>query len=170
MLTKVPPAGRWHVLLTPPGGHFSTFPPLSQCSTCDRGSPKVPFEVADSSVCRRVPQQRCLSVRLLLCNDTCHEPVIRYKTIQSTPCCFSDANPGAITELRYVYSPVDFPELKKGTSKSRGGEEASQMKLCENLVVELSEQEDSWPFAKPVSRRDVRITDTHYHSNTQINR
>ena len=37
MLTKVPP-GRWHVLLTPPGGHFLTFPPLSQYSTCDKSN------------------------------------------------------------------------------------------------------------------------------------
>ena len=42
MLNKVPPAGRWHLLLTPPGGLFQRFPPLSQCTQC-RCTPEQGF-------------------------------------------------------------------------------------------------------------------------------
>ena len=49
----------------------------------------------------------------------------------------------------------DEPHAKKTVSKSRGGEEASQLKQCESLVQELSENKDAWPFARPVTKREV---------------
>ena len=67
MLTKVPPAGCWHVL------HLVAISKLSRpypsaarvteqmCESSLFKSRKFPFIVADRSVCRRVPQQHCLS-------------------------------------------------------------------------------------------------------------
>jgi bromodomain adjacent to zinc finger domain protein 1A len=47
------------------------------------------------------------------------------------------------------------PAKKVAATKSRGGEQASQMKLCEKLVFELADHDDAWPFLAPVLRKEV---------------
>ena len=44
-------------------------------------SPKFPFEVADRSVCRRVPQQRCLSP------SACYYVMTRAMSCDTLPLC-----------------------------------------------------------------------------------
>ena len=69
MLTKVPPADCWHVLLTPPGAISKLSRPYpsaarvteQMCESSLFKSRIFPFEVAVRSVCRRLPQQHCLS-------------------------------------------------------------------------------------------------------------
>ena len=54
-----------------------------------------------------------------------------------------------------VVAEEEEPVSKKTVSKSRGGEDASQLKHCENLLLELADHKDAWPFARPVTKREV---------------
>ena len=51
----------------------------------------------------------------------------------------------------------DAKRLALAVSRSRGGENVLVMKKCEDLVIELSQRQEAWPFLKPVSRKDVRF-------------
>ena len=56
----------------------------------------------------------------------------------------------------YVYDIDEAgPAPKKPLSKSRGNEDAENMKKCEDLLGELMKQDDAWPFLKPVRKIDV---------------
>ena len=55
-----------------------------------------------------------------------------------------------------MYSVTESPESKKPTlSKSRGGEKVNVLKVCEELVQEVAQKDEAWPFLKPVLKRDV---------------
>ncbi len=47
------------------------------------------------------------------------------------------------------------PVAKKATTKARGGGTAENVHKCEELLAELTKQDDAWPFLRPVSKRDV---------------
>ena len=55
-----------------------------------------------------------------------------------------------------VLSPEVGPSVKKPSlTKSRSSSRVSVMHTCEQLVNELTMKEESWPFLKPVTKRDV---------------
>ena len=57
-----------------------------------------------------------------------------------------------------MFSCIDLPEAKKVlVTKSRGSERVMVAKMCEDLVLEIYERKEAWPFLTPVSRRDVSM-------------
>lgn len=46
-------------------------------------------------------------------------------------------------------------EPKHYASSSRGSTKVLQLKLIEDIVLGLMEEEDAWPFLRPVNKKDV---------------
>lgn len=46
-------------------------------------------------------------------------------------------------------------EAKHYTSSSRGNTKVLQLKMIEDVVLNLMEEEDAWPFLRPVVKKDV---------------
>ena len=44
-----------------------------------------------------------------------------------------------------------------GSARANLSEEVAQLAQCEEIVKEMMEMEDCWPFLSPVSRREVRL-------------
>lgn len=56
-----------------------------------------------------------------------------------------------------IYLADDSAEKNNFTTKIRGREQQSIMKTCEDLVNELIQRDEAWPFVKPVTRQEVRM-------------
>lgn len=46
-------------------------------------------------------------------------------------------------------------EPKHYVSSSRGNSKVQQLKYLEDIVLGLMEEEEAWPFLRPVNKRDV---------------
>ena len=57
------------------------------------------------------------------------------------------------TKVCLSYSTED--STKQVTSSSRGNTKVLQLKWIEDIVLNLMEEEDAWPFVRPVNKKDV---------------
>lgn len=59
----------------------------------------------------------------------------------------------------YRFSLVSYSGRKNGLGASRASsEEVAQLVQCEELVRDMMEKEDCWPFLQPVNKKEVRLS------------
>lgn len=69
-------------------------------------------------------------------------------------CCGSN---GCSGKLVNIYLADDSAEQNNFTTRIHDREQQSVMKTCEDLVDELIQRAEAWPFVKPVTRQEVRM-------------